>query len=61
MNETTYEVYILCQNCLIHKKITLPKGSMIEQCECSNCGNLTLKVDPNGHIFDRPYKPMNFR
>lgn len=61
MNETTYEAYIFCQNCHIHKKIIFPKGSMIEHSECPNCGNLTLQIDPNGHLFDRPNKPINFR
>ncbi len=26
MNELMYEVYILCENCLMHKKIEIPKG-----------------------------------
>ena len=61
MSDSKYEVYIFCNNCLIHKKIEIPKGSMIGQTVCPNCGNLTLKIDPNGKLFDKPHNPPNYR
>ncbi len=54
MNDSTYEAYIFCQNCHCHKKINVPKGSLINQTGCPNCGNMTLKIDPNGELFDKP-------
>ena len=61
MNDTNYEVYIFCSNCLVHKKIEVPKGSLINQTVCPNCGNLTLEIDPNGEIFSRPPSRPNYR
>jgi len=55
--DSSYEAYIVCSNCLVHKKIEIPKGSIISQTPCPKCGNLTLEVDPNGEISDRPQKP----
>jgi len=61
--KTTYEVYIFCGNCHYHGKIEINKGSPIEQSPCPNCGNLTLRIDPNGATFDPANKrePDNYR
>lgn len=59
--KSTYEVYILCTNCLTHDKVTITKGVLISDIPCPNCGNKTLKNDPNGEIFSRPKKPTSFR
>ena len=56
MNEPTYDVYTFCENCLMHKKIEIPKGNGVAQTPCPNCGTLSLKDDPNGELFDRPVK-----
>ena len=60
-SNSSYEVYVFCTNCLSHKKIEIPKGSTISQTLCPECDNLTLKIDPNGEIFDRPPKRNNYR
>jgi len=54
MSDSTYEAYIFCNNCHEHKKIEIPKGSTIGQTACPNCANLSLQIDPNGALFDRP-------
>lgn len=60
-NETTYMVYVFCTNCRFRKEIDVPKGVLISEVSCPNCGNLTIKDDPNGEIFNRPHKPVNYR
>ena len=60
-NNTTYKTYIFCSNCRFRKEIEIPKGSLIGDISCLNCGNLTLEVDPNGEIFNRPRKPISYR
>jgi len=61
MTDSTYKAYTFCNNCAEHKKIEITKGSEINQTECPNCGNMTLHLDPNGKLFDRPPKPTNYR
>ena len=60
MENSTYEAYIFCANCSLHKKIDIPKGSTINQTKCPNCGNMTLRLDPNGELFDRPPKRIDY-
>lgn len=60
MDDNKYEAYVFCNNCVAHKKIEIPKGSLINQTACPKCGNLTLKIDPNGEIFERPSKKPNY-
>ena len=58
-NKTTYKAYIFCNNCYFKKEIDIPKGVLTSSVSCPNCGNLTLEVDPNGKIFNRPHVPNN--
>ncbi len=60
-NKSSYEAYIFCTNCHVHKKIEINKGLQISDVECPNCANNTLKIDPNGKIFNRPKPRNNFR
>jgi NMD protein affecting ribosome stability and mRNA decay len=60
MNDSTYEAYVLCKNCLFHKKIQIPKGSLINQVLCQNCGNMTIEIDMNGELFDKPQKKQYY-
>lgn len=60
MENSTYEAYTFCENCHSHKKTEIPKGSTINETSCPVCGNLTLKIDPNGEIFSRPKRPPNY-
>lgn len=59
--QSTYNVYVLCTNCLAHDQMTITKGILLSDVLCPNCGNKTLKNDPNGEIFSRPKKPTSFR
>ena len=59
-NKTTYKAYIFCTNCHFRKEIEIPKGALINEISCPNCGNLTIKIDPNGKIFNRPPKTINY-
>ena len=58
-NKTTYKAYIFCSNCHFKKEIDIPKGALISHVSCPNCGNLTLEIDPNGEIFNRPHVSNN--
>lgn len=52
--DSNYETYVLCTNCPFRGKIKILKGYRPDQTTCPKCGNLTLKNDPNGEIFNRP-------
>ncbi len=54
---TTYKIYVLCGNCSFRKEIEIPKGTLISETPCPECGNLTLDKDHNAHIFHRPSRP----
>ena len=52
-NESSYEVYVFCDNCHCHENISILKGKIISDIDCPNCGNKTLEIDPNGEIINR--------
>ena len=60
-NNTTYKAYVFCTNCNFRKELDIPKGSLVSDVSCPNCGNLTIKIDPNGEIFNRPHRQENYR
>lgn len=59
--KTTYRAYVFCTNCRFRKEIDIPKGILISGVSCPDCGNYTLEDDPNGGIFNRSHKPVNYR
>ena len=61
LSKSSYGAYIFCTNCHIHKKIEINKGLKIEDINCPNCANKTLKIDPNGEIFNRPHQREDYR
>lgn len=60
-NQTTYKAYVFCANCGFRKQIDIPRGSLINDVSCPNCGNSTLEIDPNGEIFNRPKHQEDYR
>ena len=50
MNETKYEIDIICENCGFFGKIFINKGSPVSGESCPNCLNKTLTRDPNPHM-----------
>jgi len=59
-DESSFQAYVFCENCYCHKKILINKGLKINDAVCPNCGNKTLKIDPNGEIMDRPHRPTSY-
>jgi Zn ribbon nucleic-acid-binding protein len=59
-NSSFYEAFVFCVNCHNREKMSIPKGSRIEDTNCENCGNMSLKIDPNGEIFNRGSNKIDF-
>ena len=42
----TYNQEVYCTNCDFGGPIDIPKGQVVENTACPNCGNMTLKKRP---------------
>lgn len=54
--EDTYKASVYCSNCDFRGGVNIPKGQVISETACENCGNTTLQknlsVDLGGGGFD---------
>ena len=43
-NEDRYKVSVICSNCSYqNSEMNIPKGKKVSECECPNCGCISLQ------------------
>ena len=50
MSDETYQEAVICSNCDFKGKATIPKGKLVKEADCPNCGNKTLRKALSGEV-----------
>lgn len=60
MSDDLYKIDAICSNCGFDGNIEIPKGIIIDDFGCPNCGCLKLQRDFNAHLRNRSNE-VNYR